>query len=136
MQTWDTLQREGWQGLANALFGTQFKEKDGKGLANVLFCENSPESIHHLFLHCHFSKEVWAVVPRLLAHQRSWEGKDLINTLHTQIENTIAGNQALALEIIWFWLACNESSFEDKKTNPVGPLKASTSRLLPSHHGP
>jgi len=60
-------------------------------------CENFPESIHHLFLHFHFSKEVWAVSTILLAHRRSWEGEDLINNLHTQIEKQL---QAIKH---WYW---------------------------------
>jgi hypothetical protein len=95
--TWDKLRRRGWEG------------------PNIcLLCRRAPEDAHHLFIHCHFAREVWTYLLKLFSLPYTWKSDTLSDCfqLWTSLKSP---PYCLAAHVCWqLWLARNRATFEEQ----------------------
>jgi hypothetical protein len=111
--SWDVLRRRGWE---------------GPGIC--LLCSRASEDIHHLLVHCAFTKEVWN---RLLKHfslSFSWSGisiSDCFTLWSTQKSATLS----MVVHVSWqIWIEQNKAIFENRPPS----LHVVVHRVLASFH--
>jgi ribonuclease HI len=111
--SWDVLQRRGWE---------------GPGIC--LLCSQASEDIHHLLVHCFFTKEVWK---RLLKHfslSVSWSGTSLSDCFSLWSSQKSAP-LCLAVHVCWqIWIERNKAIFEDRPPS----LPVVVHRIMASFH--
>jgi ribonuclease HI len=94
--TWDMLQKRGWE---------------GPGICKL--CNQSTEDIHHLLIHCHFTRAVWQ---RLLTHfslNIQWADASVLECFLRWSKDTTAPD-SLAAHACWqLWIERNKAIFED-----------------------
>jgi hypothetical protein len=95
--SWDALRRRGWE---------------GPGIC--LLCSKASEDIHHLLVHCAFTKEVWNRLFKHYSLSFSWSGfsiSDCFSLWSTQKSAPLS----LAVHVCWqIWLERNKAIFEDR----------------------
>jgi ribonuclease HI len=100
--TWDSLRRRGWE---------------GHGLYSL--CRQAPEDIHHLLIHCKFTKEVWY---RLLSQFNlpfTWSGATFTDCFNSWLLNKSAPT-CLAAHISWhLWIERNRALFENRSPSTL-----------------
>jgi hypothetical protein len=95
--TWDALQRRGWE---------------GPGIC--LLCNNAPEDLHHLLIHCPFTKEVWYRSIKHFSLPIAWSGSSITDCFSLWSTQKSAP-PSLAVHICWqIWLERNRVIFEDR----------------------
>jgi hypothetical protein len=109
--TWEMLRKKGWE---------------GPGIC--YFCNRSSEDIHHILIHCDFTKVVWQ---RLLMHfslNLLWNGStvsDCFNVWSTEKSAPVC----LAVHACWqIWIERNKVLFDDRPPS----LLAVVHRILAS----
>jgi hypothetical protein len=55
--TWEALRRRGWE---------------GPGICSL--CKQDSEDIHHLLVHCHFTKQIWKLLINYFSLSVAWKG--------------------------------------------------------------
>jgi len=102
--TWDNLQKRTFQGPGWCVL-----------------CKRDLESIHHLFLSCPFSLEVWKECSILVGSPCQWSGESIGAAWEDWWRrNTQQKLKFLPLLVIWgIWLARNKAIFMDKPSLPA-----------------
>jgi hypothetical protein len=94
--TWEVLRKRGWQ---------------GPGICPL--CNRASEDIHHLLIHCDFTKDVWN---RLLQHFSltfSWIGATISDCFSSWFTEKSAPH-SLAAHVCWqIWIERNKVIFDD-----------------------
>jgi ribonuclease HI len=95
--TWDLLQKRGWE---------------GPGICKL--CNHSEEDIHHILIHCHFSRAVWQ---RILTHfslNLHWEAASVLDCFLLWSKEKSAP-VSLAAHACWqLWIERNKAVFDDR----------------------
>jgi ribonuclease HI len=111
--TWEVLRKKGWQ---------------GPGICSL--CCRASEDIHHLLIHCNFTKEVWN---RLLQHfslSFSWTGATISDCFSSWYFEK-AAPLSLAAYVCWqIWTERNKVIFEDASPSSLAVFH----RILATFH--
>eukprot|EP00253_Pinus_taeda_P010381 PITA_10381 len=85
------------------------------GPSRCPLCKNETESIHHLFIHCPFTKRVWIETLVLIRTNCNWEGASLKVTWESWWNQNMEGNlRNLPPIITWgVWIARNKAIFQE-----------------------
>eukprot|EP00253_Pinus_taeda_P030883 PITA_30883 len=85
------------------------------GPSRCPLCKNESESIHHLFIHCPFTKRVWLETQVLIRTNCNWEGASLKATWESWWNQNREGNlRNLPPIITWgVWIARNKAIFQE-----------------------
>lgn len=89
---------------------TRFVGEVGRGP----LCRHDNEDIHHLLIHCDFSREVWCYLLTHLNLSDSWSGETVTDCFIKWLSNRFLPNSLAAL-ICWnLWIERNHALFEDR----------------------
>jgi ribonuclease HI len=95
--TWDSLQRRGREGPSICLL-----------------CRQSPEDVHHLFIHCNFARKVWTFLLNHLSLPFTWQSDSLSDCFQLWTSQR-SPPFCLAALVCWqLWLTRNRATFEDQ----------------------
>jgi hypothetical protein len=100
--TWDSLRRRGWE---------------GPGFCSL--CRQAPEDIHHLLIHCKFTKEVWSRLLTQFNLPFSWSGDTITDCFNSWLLNK-SSPTCLAAHISWhLWIERNRALFENRSPSTL-----------------
>ena len=100
-----------------------------EGLSIYASYKEHKETSSHLLLHCHFSKELWAISSHLYSSDLVWEGLCFSSELRLWLQKASTIDKGFPLELAWtIWLMRNKAIFNDRTQN----LYASKSITHPS----
>jgi ribonuclease HI len=99
--TWESLRRRGWE---------------GPGICPL--CRHTQEDIHHLLIHCDFSREVWRFLLTHLNLHTTWSGRTVSDCFINWLKNRFLPIN-LAAQVCWnLWIERNYALFEDRAPSP------------------
>jgi ribonuclease HI len=99
--TWESLRRRGWE---------------GPGIYPL--CRHAQEDIHHLLIHCDFSREVWLSLLSHLNLHSTWSGRTVSDCFFKWLTNRFLPNNLAALVCWNLWIERNFALFEDRAPSP------------------
>jgi hypothetical protein len=97
INTWDTLQKKGW---------------NGPNVSHL--CFQAAESMQHIFIHCEFTRKVWSIITSALKLQFTWNGATLADCFENWSNLSLHTINIPPL-VCWFiWTGRNDCIFENK----------------------
>jgi hypothetical protein len=93
-------------------------------------CQHDSESIDHLFINCHFFKQVWNIIASALKIQSTWDGIKIADCFEAWTNNK-QKHIYLPPFICWtVWLERNSTIFD----NTIPSTRATAHKALGLYH--
>ena len=96
------------------------QERNHHGPRWCCLCKDENESIPHLFINCHFTKEVWKELSVVYGKHFGWEGEIVeLAWVRWMADRSLKSFISLPVVVSWgIWIYRNQSIFEGKVVTP------------------